>query len=63
MGTSIGELVGVGSARRNPKDPAVPMIGEEFAIARSLADLATRLEDAARAAMSAAESTPRHLVP
>ena len=62
MRTSIGDFAGVGTARRNPRDPAVPMIGEEFAIARSLADLAAALEDAARAAMAAADSTPRHLV-
>ena len=62
MRTSIGDFTGVGTARRNPKDPAVPMIGEEFAIARSLADLAAGLEDAARAAMAAADNTPHHLV-
>jgi hypothetical protein len=62
MRTSIGDFAGLGMARRNPKDPVVPMIGEELAIARSLADLAERLEDAARAAISAADSTPRHLV-
>lgn len=62
MRTSIGDFAGVGTAHRNPKDPAVPMIGEEFAIARSLADLAARLEDAARAAMAVPDSTPRHLV-
>jgi hypothetical protein len=62
MRTSIGDFAGTGSARRNPKDPAVPMIGEEFAIARSLADLAVALEDAARAAMDDADRTPRHLV-
>ena len=62
MRTSIGEFAGVGTTRRNPNDPAVPMIGEEFAIARSLADLASRLEHAARAAMAAADTTPRHLV-
>jgi hypothetical protein len=63
MHTSIGDFAGTGTARRNPKDPVVPMIGEEFAIARSLGDLADRLEEAARAAMSAEDSSPRHLVP
>jgi hypothetical protein len=62
MHTSIGDIAGVGTAHRNPRDPVVPMIGEEFAIARSLAELSAKLEDAARAAMAAAENTPRHLV-
>jgi Domain of unknown function (DUF1918)/Domain of unknown function (DUF1876) len=61
--TSTGVFTGVGTARRNPADPPMPLIGEEFAIARSLADLAAQLEEAARAATSRDESTPRHLVP
>lgn len=63
MRTSTGVFVGIGTARRNPKDPVVPMIGEEFAIARSLTDLAVQLEEAARAAVPAGDSTLRHLVP
>jgi hypothetical protein len=63
MSTSIGLFTGAGTARRNPKDPPAPMIGEEFAIARSLTDLAVQLEEAARAAMPADEGTSRHLVP
>ena len=61
--TSTGVFTGVGTARRNPSDPPMPLIGEEFAIARSLADLAGQLESAARAATSSEASTPRHLVP
>jgi hypothetical protein len=34
---------GVGSARRNPHDPAVPEIGDELAVSRALADLSERL--------------------
>jgi hypothetical protein len=33
------QLVGWGRARRNPKDPDVPRIGEELATARALSDL------------------------
>jgi len=61
--TSIGLFTGFGTARRNPKDRGAPMIGEEFAIARSLTDLAVQLETAAHAAIPADESTSRHLVP
>ena len=63
MRTSTGVFTGLGTARRNPNDPPLPLIGEEFAIARSLADLAVQLEDAARAATARDDSTPRHLVP
>ena len=35
-----------GRARRNPVDPARPVIGEELAIARALADLETQINDA-----------------
>ena len=62
MRTSTGVFTGTGTARRNPKDPSVPMIGEEFAIARSLTDLAAQLEEAARAAMRDDDHTSRHLV-
>ena len=61
--TSTGVFTGVGTARRNPADPPQPLIGEEFAIARSLADLAAQLDGAARAATSRDDSAPLHLVP
>jgi hypothetical protein len=38
---------GHGRSRRNPTDPAVPMIGEELAAARALSDLAHHLLDSA----------------
>jgi len=37
------ELAGTGKARRNPDDPARPLIGDELAIARSLLMLAREL--------------------
>jgi hypothetical protein len=60
--TSSGTFVGNGSARRNPHDTLVPMIGEELAIARSLSDLASQLEGAARTAIASHDERPRHLV-
>ncbi|MFN2525472.1 MAG: DUF1876 domain-containing protein [Actinomycetota bacterium] len=44
------ELSGEGLARRNPDDPNVPVVGEELATARALADLSHQLvETAAKA--------------
>ncbi len=37
------ELRGKGSSRRNPRDEAVPQIGDELATARALSDLAHEL--------------------
>ena len=34
-----------GSARRNPSDPSVPLIGEELAAARAFAQLSSMLVD------------------
>lgn len=36
-----------GVANRNPKDPAIPVIGEELAIARALAGLSGMMMDEA----------------
>ena len=38
---------GVGQAKRAPGDPDVPVIGEELAAARALADLSHKLLEAA----------------
>lgn len=40
------DLVGVGLARRNPRDTDIPEIGDELAVSRALADLAHQLLDA-----------------
>ena len=40
------DLVGVGMARLNPRDSDVPVIGDELATARALADLAHQLIEA-----------------
>jgi hypothetical protein len=54
-------LRGHGTARRNPRDPAVPEIGDELAAARALSDLAHRLLEAAVADIEAATAGPAHL--
>jgi hypothetical protein len=43
------ELGGWGRARRNPRDPDRPRVGEELACARALSELSHRLVDAAAA--------------
>jgi hypothetical protein len=63
MPTSIGTFSGFGQAKRNPKDPLVPMIGEELAVARSLMDLGAKLEQAANEAIADHETRPLHLIP
>jgi hypothetical protein len=42
------DVRGVGTSSRNPRDPEVPEIGDELAVARALADLAANLHTAAR---------------
>ena len=39
------ECAARGSARRNPNDPSVPIIGEELAAARAFAELSHKLLD------------------
>ncbi|MGW5160511.1 DUF1876 domain-containing protein [Nonomuraea wenchangensis] len=54
------EVTGQGRARRNPSDPSVPMIGDELAASRALADLAEQLALTTRRdiASSVETSTP-----
>jgi hypothetical protein len=54
-------FTGQGRARRNPADPNVPMIGEELATARALADLSHKLLEAAAEAIGRLEGRPPHL--
>jgi len=54
-------LRGHGTARRNPRDPSVPEIGDELAAARALSDLAHRLLEAAVADIEAATGVSSHL--
>ena len=47
--TGEAECTAEGHARRNPRDPNVPLIGEELATARALSELSSKLlEEAAR---------------
>jgi hypothetical protein len=54
-------LRGQGTARRNPRDPSVPEIGDELAAARALSDLAHRLLDAAAEDIEGITGGPAHL--
>ncbi|QYC43439.1 hypothetical protein Nocox_29275 [Nonomuraea coxensis DSM 45129] len=52
------EMEGQGRARRNPSDPAVPLIGDELAVSRALADLAERLALTTQRDIAASAETP-----
>jgi hypothetical protein len=54
-------LRAVGHARKSPKDPAVPLIGDEIAAGRALRRLADRLLAVAEADVSAAVGHKAHL--
>ncbi|MGW0041961.1 DUF1876 domain-containing protein [Rhodococcus sp. NPDC003348] len=54
-------LVGIGVARRNPRDADIPEIGDELAVARALADLAHRLIDTAATDLEAVTHERVHL--
>jgi len=52
---------GWGRARRNPRDPDRPAVGEEIAAARALSDLAHQLLDRAAKVIETWEEHPVHL--
>lgn len=52
------ELTAWGRSRRNPTDPDVPLVGEELAVARALADLSHQLFLAALDAIDELEPPP-----
>ncbi|TNC21833.1 DUF1876 domain-containing protein [Amycolatopsis alkalitolerans] len=54
-------LIGTGTARLNPRDAAVPEIGDELAVSRALADLAHQLLDATVADIEGITHTDVHL--
>ena len=54
-------LSGHGRARRNPRDPQVPEIGDELAAARALADLSHALLEAAAGDLEAVTHEPAKL--
>jgi hypothetical protein len=49
---------GFGRAQRAPEDPSVPVIGEELAAARALADLSHQLLEAAAERIESFEGHP-----
>lgn len=49
---------GFGQAKRAPKDPSVPVIGEELAAARALSDLSHQLLQAAAERIEEFEGRP-----
>jgi hypothetical protein len=51
------ELAGWGRARRNPRDPNRPRVGEELAVARALSELSHQLIGAAVREIAEFEST------
>lgn len=55
-------MTAVGDARRNPRDPNQPMIGEEIAAARGLIALGTELLHRAGSRIEAVTRHPVHLV-
>ena len=54
-------FTGIGRARRHPGDPNVPLVGEELAAARALADISHKLLDGAAEAISEREGRPAHI--
>ncbi len=60
--TTRGVLRAEGVARRNPTDPQVPMIGEEYALGRALAGLSEQLLSAADEHVAHPPSPGAHLV-
>ena len=55
------DMTAVGDARRNPKDPNQPMIGEEIAAARGLIALGTELLQRASSQIEQVSHQPIHL--
>ncbi|HEX4813811.1 MAG TPA: DUF1876 domain-containing protein [Nonomuraea sp.] len=51
-------LSGDGRARRNPSDPSVPVIGDELAVSRALADLAEKLAVITQRDIAGSAETP-----
>jgi hypothetical protein len=58
--TGPSDVLGVGVSSRNPRDPEVPEIGDELAVARALADLAEHLRTAANAGVATNSTEASH---
>ena len=59
--TGDDSIATTGDAYRNPRDPSLPMIGEEIAAARALIALGTELLHAASARIEQGTHHPVHL--
>lgn len=58
LSTMNGRTIeGIGHARRNPRDRAVPEIGDELAVGRALIDLGHRLVQLANAEIAESVSS------
>jgi hypothetical protein len=60
--TTRGIVQASGRARRNPVDPAIPMVGEELAIGRAVRSLGEQLIAAGGDDLSDPPTTEEHLV-
>ncbi len=54
------DVRGFGTSSRSPRDPEVPKIGDELAVARALANLAENLRRAAAADLEAISTQASH---
>src|SRR5690606_37002445 len=60
--TTRGTVQASGRARRNPVDPAIPLVGEELAIGRAVRSLGEQLIAAAGDDLSDPPTVEQHLV-
>lgn len=56
------QLEGAGTARRNPHDATIPVIGDEVAVARALHRLADSLLEVAEADITSSTGVPAHVM-
>ena len=61
LNTRDNVLTADGVARRSPRDPAVPEIGDEIAVGRALSNLGHRLLDTAAGDIETITREPAHL--
>jgi len=60
--TTRGVVQASGRARRNPVDPAIPMVGEELAIGRAIRSLGAQLIAAGRDDLAVPPTAEHHLI-
>ena len=56
----MADIRGVGVSSRNPRDPEIPEIGDELAVARALVDLAENLRRTAATSIEGATTEGSH---